>query len=362
VAVVYILVAVAVLCFMITVHELGHYLAAKALKFRVNEFAIGFGKALFKYKKKNGEVISIRMVPLGGFCSFEGEDEAGSPGADHSAARAVAPDGTEYTPFSKMAPWKRLVVLFCGPFANFICAIVFSFILMMAIGYHQEVKVTEMNPASHYATVLKSDDVLVGINGKKFTLLKNYQSRTGEFGLNEEFSFMVMRDGNLIDVTVAKHEIIQKDGVKKWSIGIEDGEISYVKLGFGAALGKAFKFSLELAWLVLSFLGKMVTGQVALSQMGGTFATISVLSQSVSYGMINLLIMIPLISANLAIFNLLPIPALDGARMVFVFIEWIRGKPINPAIENRIHNIGLLILLGLIVFLDLNYLVFQRLF
>ena len=395
---VYILVAVAALLFMITIHELGHYIAAKILKFRVKEFAIGFGKAIFKHtNKKTGEVFSIRLIPLGGYCAFEGEDDAGSGFSnagnknDTIAEDAGAPsaeigspaggkarnatkndrfeldkDGKPYIPFNKMAPWKRLIVLFCGAGANFLTAIVFSFILLTCIGYHQEVKMVVDHASPNYYNVtldkgIKDGDILTGINGTKFSLLNNYQTQIAKY--DDKMTFQIVREGVSKDVEVAKSDIYPLDGGAKYhGVGIIGGEISYVKMNVGAAIGQSFVFAGELAWLVLSFFGKMITGQVALSAMGGTFSTIAVLSETVSASMINLLIMIPLISANLAVFNLLPIPALDGARMVFVFIEWVRGKPVNPALENRIHTIGLMVLLGLVVLLDLNYLVFQRFF
>ena len=111
--VLYLLLALLILLVMVTIHEFGHYLAGKILNFKINEFSIGFGKSLYSHtSKKTGEVFSIRLIPLGGYCAFEGE-EAGTdvPGA-----------------FNKMAPWKRLIVLFCGPFFNILSAVLFSII------------------------------------------------------------------------------------------------------------------------------------------------------------------------------------------------------------------------------------------
>jgi len=382
---VYILVAILVLMFMITVHELGHYIAGKSLGFKINEFSIGFGKALFKRtSKKTGEVFAIRMIPLGGYCAFEGEDEAGTPGMEKPEEQqrgyfdttADEKPATPAIPFNKMPPWKRLIALFSGAFANFVCAVIFSFILLMAVGYNHTATINKMDPMSHNKGVLHEGDIVHEINGNKFSLLNNYMTQLAKFGAGEEIRLTVERDGEILPdpVIVTRAEIkpieyvdlggghiVQREGDPYVGIGITNQHIDYQKMAFGPAIGKAFVFSGELAWLVLSFLGKMVIGQVSLSDIGGPMSTVSVMSQSVSVSMLNLLILIPLISVNLAVFNLLPIPALDGARMVFVGIEWVRKRPVNPNLEGKIHLIGLMVLLGLILVLDLNYLLFSRL-
>jgi regulator of sigma E protease len=358
----YVLVAVLCLLFMITVHEVGHYLAAKLLKFRVNEFAIGFGKAIYKHtNKKTGEVFSLRMVPLGGFCAFEGEGDAGAPGAKITNSPKTTPDGKPIIPFNDMHPWKRLVVLFMGAFFNFICAVIFSFILVLAIGYYQTAKISSIDPMSHLHGTLKSGDVIREIDGERFTFLNNYQQAAAKYDVGETFTLTVERNGGILLIPVAKQEIKPIDEQSYWGLGVSL-TLQYEKCSFGDACGKAWVFSGEMAWMILKILGKMVTFQMSLSQMGGTFSTIQVMSEAVGASMLNLLILIPLISVNLAVFNLLPIPALDGARMVFVAIEWIRKKPVDQALENRIHTVGLFVLLGLILLLDLNYLVIQRFF
>ena len=120
-SILYILLAIVVLLFMIMIYELGHYTAGNLLKFKINEFSIGFGKAIYSKTKKNGEKFSIRIFPLGGYCAFEGEDED-KPG--------------EVGAFNSQKPWKRLIVLFMGAFFNFLSAIIFAVIFLMAFGYN----------------------------------------------------------------------------------------------------------------------------------------------------------------------------------------------------------------------------------
>ena len=359
--IVYIGVAVLALLFMITIHELGHYLVAKLLKFRVNEFAIGFGKAIFKRQsKKTGEIFSIRMIPLGGYCAFEGEDSAGSAGTKQTPAPRPADDKT--IPYDKQPPWARIAVLFSGAFANLICGLVFCFILIACIGYYQTVTITKIDPeADNLSGIIFEGDRIIAVNGEKMTLLSNYSQKTAKFGVDEKFNLTLVRGATGATETVTVSRVQRMvDGKAVRDLGLKEGIIGYEKVGFAGSLGKSFVLTKDLAFLILSFLGKMVIGQVSLKDMGGTFTTIAVMSEAISYSAVNLLILIPLISINLAIFNWLPIPALDGSRMVFVLIEWVRGKPVNPVIENRIHTIGLLLLLGFVLFLDLNYLILSR--
>lgn len=143
----YIALALLVLLVMITIHEAGHYTMGKIFKFKINEFAIGFGKAIFKKTLKSGEVFSIRIIPLGGYCAFAGEDE----------------DDTDPNAFNNKAPWKRLIVQFGGVLFNFLSAIIFAFILLVAFGYDVP-KVNEVNKDYQDELVLRQNDVIREIN------------------------------------------------------------------------------------------------------------------------------------------------------------------------------------------------------
>lgn len=332
----YILIAILVLLLMITIHELGHYTAGKILKFKINEFSIGFGKALFSKKKKNGEVFSIRAIPLGGYCAFEGEDStAETDGADT---------------FNSQAPWKRLIVLFCGAFFNFVSAIIFSIILLSVIGNGQ-VMVRAVEGINNSVECLQAGDVITHANGERLSLFNG-----GVFGITEDvkigkdIQLTIVRNGEEKNVTIQKYAAM-KDGSEVGLIGVENNLV-YVPLSVGQAFLHAVPFSFETAWEVLSVLGQLIIGEYGLQDVGGPITTIGAIADAGAISMYNLLLLIPLIAVNLAVFNLLPIPALDGARMVFVLIEWIRKKPINRELENKIHTVGLLILFGFVILVD----------
>ena len=153
----YLLLALAILLTMVVIHEFGHYIAGKILKFKINEFSIGFGKSLFSRKsKKTGEVFSLRLIPLGGYCAFEGEEE----GSEHEGA------------FNKQAPWKRLIVLFSGAFFNILSGIIFSIILLCATGYDIPQIYSVDSVAVITQSTLKNDDKLISVDG---VVVKDYQ-------------------------------------------------------------------------------------------------------------------------------------------------------------------------------------------
>ena len=356
-------IAVLILCFMIAVHELGHYLAGKLLGFKINEFAIGMGKILFKRtNKKTGEVFTLRAIPLGGFCSFEGDDglESKTVGKNDSESTDATTETKKAMAFNEQPPWKRLIVLFSGAFFNFLSAILFAMVLLMIVGYNQVMGYQNVDPESKSG--LPDNGIIHAIsldNGEtfeEFSLLHSFSSYLAQCGAEDEI-ILKYEEGGVIKYTEAFKLIPLEDADGKIGIGISGMYSIKQPLGFFELLWKSTLFCFEIAWLILSFLWGMITGQVSLSGVGGPIATVSVMTQSLSNTLLNIFLLVPMISVNLALFNLLPIPALDGARMVFTTIEWVRGKPVNPEIEGRIHMIGLIILFGLVFLADFNYLV-----
>ena len=338
----YIIVAILLLMVMITVHEFGHYISGKILKFKINEFSIGFGKALYKHtSKKTGEVFAIRMIPLGGYCAFDGEDK----------------DATSPTSFNAQKPWKRLIVLFNGAFFNFIFAALFSVVLLcvMGDGTPRITQVVDGCPNN-----IQVEDVILKVDGERPGYLNGgISGLLSEYETGDEISLLVERNEEKMTVTVTKYET-EIEGETTSIIGIGNSEL--INYSFGGALLRAVPFCLEIAWQCLVILGQLLIGQLSLSNLGGPISTVSAIATTSSISASYLLLWIPLIGVNLAVFNLLPIPALDGARMVFVTIEWIRKKPISRKIEEKVHMIGLLSLFGFVIIVDLLQLFVFKLF
>lgn len=340
----YIFIAILVLLLMVLIHELGHYTAGKILGFKINEFAIGFGKPIFSKTKKNGEVVSLRWFPLGGFCAFEGENE----------------DSDNKDAFNNQKPWKRLIVLFAGVFFNFLSAVIFSLILLVSYGYDiPQISEVVANAGNDNVSILQQGDVIYEVNGTKIdfvydnslnTLIAEYTS-TSEFENMEEktIELGIKRDGEkqVVDAKLIEYEV---DGNIEYKLFIQVKGYVYT---FGEALGECWTFTFRWAWKVLIIFGQLITGQIPLTQIGGPVTTVTMIANYTQQNFANFVLLLPLIAINLAVFNLLPIPALDGAHMLFVFIEWIRKKPINRQLENKIHTIGLYVLFGFVILVDI---------
>ncbi len=330
----YILIAIALLLVMIMIHEFGHYTAGKLLKFKINEFSVGFGKAIFSKTKKNGEKFSIRLIPLGGYCAFEGEDEDGnsSPGA-----------------FNNQAPWKRLIVLFMGAFFNFLSACIVAVAALMISGPGTRV-VTAIKP-NDYNMELCEGDIIKSVDGHDVTAVFNMSYLVSNCPVDTDIHLGVERDGQYVDVVVRKVET--EPGSKTYEIGFQSKAITY---GFGGALLHAVPYSGRIAYDCLEILWSLITGRLGISAVGGPITTIDAIAQVVAISPAMLVQLFVLIGVNLATFNLLPFPSLDGARMVFVLIEWIRGKPVSRKVEGYVHTIGLFILFAFVIVVDLIHL------
>lgn len=449
-----VLLAIVILLIMITIHELGHYLVGKALKFKITEFSIGMGPAIFKRKnKETGEQFSIRAIPLGGFCSFYGEDEEIKNKKEMTEEEKKDVEGA----FNNKEPWKRILVLVAGATMNFLLGIIF---LMLSIGFYgqQLIRVYEVNPVEENISAIQPDDILLSINGKNIymttdvvTYLENKKAgdevkvvvlRDGERvnltttltsdpngeslidlvnaysalgmgtvievsdasrnyfeagdsiisindnqerelctrlftasdvvkylrSLNEgdEFSIYVVRDGTYENLKFVldfdssffddDSELLQRIGI----LGVEtylSGESIPVKFGFFETIGRGFAYSFSVAGTVFKILGQLLTGKIGLRAMGGTITTISATTTMIKTGGFQYFFELGgYIGINLAVVNLLPIPALDGSRVVFCIIEWIRKKPVNRKIEGIIHTVGLVLLLIFSVLVDVLHL------
>ncbi len=372
----YIILAIIVLLFMVLIHELGHYTAGKILKFKINEFSIGFGPKLIQKTKKNGEKISLRALPLGGYCAFEGEGEEGQ---------------TNPQAFNNQKPWKRLIVLFFGAFFNFLSAIIFSFILLISSGYDL-VEIKNLNENSINYNTFQTGDVIYGIDGKEIDFVHDeyfnnlltdcvtdhYSKYDGSIAdLENEYSFSdegktyyfdmqsinfnVRRAGEDIEITGYINVIYDDKGeYAGWSLystnqaDSNEFSIGNYKYSFWESLVEAIPFTCKWAWKILVILGQLLTGQLSLTSLGGPVTTINTIaSYTQTGGWAYLAILLPLIAVNLAVFNLLPIPALDGFQMIFVIIEWIRKKPLKQTVINTINNVGLIVLLCFVVLVDI---------
>ncbi len=339
----YVIAAFLLLMVMVIIHELGHFTAGRMLGFKINEFSIGFGPAIYKKKsKKTGTQFSIRPLPLGGYCAFEGEDE----------------DNADVGAFCNQKPWKRIVVLFAGALSNFLSAILVIIIFFTCYGqYLPQIAGTYEGSAAH--GVLQKGDIIYEVNGKQVNFVvaedfSNYLKNTGE-----TVEFTVYRGDKLVTVSLTKSDYQYfNEKTNEWETKHGFGYLSGLgqkKLTFGQAFCRAWGFSFYLVYQILASLVGLITGAIGLKNAGGPLTVIQTITTQISGGLNAVLYILVILSTNLAVMNLLPFPALDGSRIVFTFIEWIRKKPLNRKVENTIHTVGLVLLFAIMIILDIYH-------
>ncbi|MFA6866704.1 MAG: M50 family metallopeptidase [Clostridia bacterium] len=351
----YILIALLCLMSMVVIHEFGHYLAGKLLGFKIIEFGVGFGPRIFKHtSKKTGEIFSIRPFPLGGFCQFEGEDTSEEAGKEQSEGA-----------FNKQAPWKRIIVLFSGALFNFLSAIILIALVFTFYGQLlPTVSFVAVESDLARNSILQEGDVILEVDGNIVNILMQDDISRALNVLGDEGTLKILRDGKVMNVDINRSTIYERndDGdllldeegnkISKYAYGFSVG-LSYAKLNFFRAFGRAIVYCFYLVYKILWLFGQLFTGALSFSESaGGPITVISTMSEATRQGLGTLLNVVCIISANLAVMNLLPLPALDGSRIVFTTIEWIIGRPVNRKVEATIHTVGFLLLFGFAIFAD----------
>lgn len=401
-----ILLAIVILLAMVTVHEFGHYIVGKWLGFKINEFAVGFGPAIFKKRsKKTGELFALRIIPLGGYCAFDGEDEDDEPkkeepvneenaeNTDEPFAELTATEQNEETPveaepqdekkeeypepkgerFNDQSPWKRILVLLAGATMNYILALGLIVVMFACFGrpVYQVVKndapTTETPTAVQTLTdeeipdTLQTGDIILKIEGKTVYMITDYLDILDGKKQGEQVEVLLLRDNKKQTVTLtlaadADIKNMSDTSTLLAAMGFTAGEgmvTDTVHENFFATLGNSVMYSFKIGGSVLRSLGELLTGKLSIRSMGGPVTTITVTAQAASNGVVSFLNIAAFIGVNLAVFNLLPVPALDGCKVIFCLIEWIRKKPINRKVEAMIHFIGIIFLFGFAILVDL---------
>lgn len=334
-----IILAILVFGIIVFIHELGHFLLAKANKIRVDEFSIGMGPRLFGFVK--GETrYSLKLLPLGGSCMM-GEDDV---------------DDVSEGSFNSKSVWARMSVVVAGAVFNFLLALLFSMIVIGYTGYDEPVISSVMEGFPAQKAGLKEGDRIVKMNNKKINIWREI-TYYNMFHPGETVDLVYERDGEKKEVTITP----KKDEDGSYLIGITS-PAQYEKANIFTAVQYGVyevKF-----WIctTLESLKMLVTGDVGVDQLSGPVGIVNVVDetyqQSKNYGVIIVIMQMLnigiLLSANLGVMNLLPLPALDGGRLVFMIVEAIRGKRVPPDKEGWVHGIGMILLLALMAFVMFN--------
>ena len=323
-----IIIALIVLGIFVVLHELGHYCAGRLFGFGIVEFSVGMGPAIIK-KEKNGILYALRAFPLGGMCRFYGEDE----------------DTGDGKAFSSHKLWQRMIVIAAGPVMNILTAIILATIMLMTYGeYMPSINSFSFENSPAQAAGLEPGDMIVGINGHKLS----YYNEISELIINADSEGMqveVLRGGEELSFTV-KDFYNQDEGRNLIGIIMEPARLKY---GFFGAVAGSFNYIWQMIKDLISFFGMLFKGQVQSGDVAGPVGIVSIIGQAVRTGFETVLRLGVLISANLGLMNLLPLPALDGGRFIFLIIEAVRGKPVPPEKEGIIHLVGFALLIILVL-------------
>ena len=327
-----ILLALLFFSLMIIFHEFGHFITARIFGVGVKEFAVGMGpKIASRTSKKSGTAYSLRLLPIGGFVSLVGEDE----------------EVEDESSLVKKPWWQRFIVLSAGSFMNIVTAIVAMFILLSITPYYPSTHIADREGYSVIADSVLSEygvqdrDKIVEINGEKMKVWQDVSYKIMIDG-TEPLDITIERDGEEILLENVQFKTDVADGI---TIGVVDFAPLYVKRSFKSLVYEAFYQSFSTVKMIYSSLIDLVTGRYGLEAVSGPVGTVNVIAETAEQGFLSLLYLFVFISMNLGIFNLLPFPALDGGRLVFVIIEAIRRKPIPPEKEGIVHAVGMVILL-----------------
>lgn len=334
-----IVLAILVFGLIIFIHELGHFLLAKANKIRVDEFSIGMGPRLFSFVK--GETrYSLKILPLGGSCMM-GEDDA---------------DDMSEGSFNSKSVWARMSVIVAGAVFNFLLALIFSMIVIGYTGYDEPVISGVMEGYPAEAAGLQAGDRIVKINNKKINIFREI---TYYIMMNpsEELDVVYKRGGEKHTATITP----KQDESGNYYMGIK-GSTEYTKANLLTATQYgAYEVKFWISTTIES-LKMLVTGEVGTDQLSGPVGIVDVVDdtykESKNYGAVVVIMQMLnigiLLSANLGVMNLLPLPALDGGRLVFLIVEAIRGKRVPPEKEGWVHAAGMVLLLALMAFVMYN--------
>lgn len=342
----YIILGILIFGILIATHELGHFSVAKLCNVRVTEFAIGMGPAIFK-KQKGETLYALRAIPIGGYCAMEEDEESEDPRA-----------------FTNQAWWKRMLILIAGAAMNFI----FGFIVLLFLVPHSGAFATpvltdfyEGCPYEGEQALLEGDE-FYSIDGHRTYFTSNvsyFLSRSDD----QIYDITLLRNGERVELKDFEMPAVDYmvDGKTETRIGIYFGE---KETGAAATLGYAWDASKDFARLVWLGLSDLVTGAVGLKELSGPVGIVEIINDvgesagTVSIALSSIAYLAAFIAINLAVMNLLPIPALDGGRVLFLIVtaayEGISKRKLNPKYEGYVHTAGFVLLLGLMAVVMIN--------
>jgi len=347
-----------ILSIIVFIHELGHYLMAKRCGVRVESFSIGFGKELFGWNDKSGTRWKISALPFGGYVKMFGDEDPSSSKRDKAKLESLSPKEKSQTLYYQNVR-KRFIIVFAGPLFNLIFAVLVLTAHYRINGFtYFEPIVNEImqNSPADKASVQIGDRIL-DINGKRIETFEQVKS-TIALNPNKNLRLGLLRENRyfIANITPESQKIEDPFGntIEAKIIGIIASTAHYEKASLPEAFFRANITVYETCANTLKALGQIIIGDRSLRELGGPVKIAKYSGQSLSKGFEAVVWFMVLISANLGLMNLLPIPMLDGGHLFFYLIEAIRKKPLSDKVQEKLFKLGFLFLVGLMIFATIN--------
>ena len=334
---------IVILGVIVFVHEFGHFIFAKIAGVYVFEFAIGMGPKIWGFKKGETEY-NLRAIPIGGFCSMAGED------FDDEELKKVP----KKRRLQAKTAWQRFLIMVFGPMNNFILAVILLFFIALVWGGStMDPIITSVEAGSAAEEVgISSGDRILKINNHKISTSDDMSLYLAISDPKKYTTMKVEKENDEVVTYKIKPRKIKENGeeVYRYGIGIEQKKTK----GFGEALAYTFKKTCSIFKQMYITLAYLFTGGIKLNQLAGPVGIYSIVGEQSKAGIANLLYLMAFLSINVGVINLLPIPAFDGGHILFIVIEKIKGSPVDPELENKIHAVFLVLLMLLMVVITFN--------
>ena len=337
------IVFIIVLTVIVAVHEFGHFLLAKKTGVYVYEYSIGMGPKIWG-KKKGETEYSLRAIPIGGYCQLAGED------LDEDDSHKVPKNRR----LQNKKAWERFLIMVFGPLNNFILAVILLlFIALVWGGNTMNPVITEVESGSAAEVAgLKAKDTVLEINNHKISTSDDISLYLAIADPTKKTTFKVERNDGTYATVKVKPTKIKEDGKETYRYGIAMQQEK--TKGILGSIEYVYKKTVSIFKQMFVTVAYLFTGGVKVTQLSGPVGIYSIVGQSRAGGLANVLYLMAFLSINVGFINLLPIPAFDGGHILFIIIEVLKGSPVNPELENKIHMLFLILLMILMVFITFN--------
>lgn len=342
---------------IVFIHEFGHFYVARLCGVKIDEFSIGFGRKIFGFRDKKGTLWKIAMIPLGGYVKMHGDRNAASAPDLKKLENMSNAERKKSFVFKNV--YQRIAIVAAGPIANFILAIFVFTILFKVNGLNKVSPVVGdiMKDSAAFVSKVQKGDRILEIDGKKIIEFEDARYAISS-NRGEEMHFVIQRGDKIIELNITPKIETTKDvfgeEIKVPMLGIAASGVEHSDLNIGQSFIQANKETYKISMAVFKALGELLTGRKSVKELGGPIKIAKYSGKTVDMGALTVMWFIAMISINLGVMNLLPVPVLDGGHLLYYFIEAIRGKALSEKTQQVGFKVGLSLVMTLMIFTTLN--------